>query len=83
MVTGCACGGHKKSEHEIGPHGFAIEVFGQYYYRETNYMPVRITIVEKGDKPGFYYCVKGHYTEAEIKAMKLEPFLIHINRITL
>ena len=44
-----------------------------------------ISIRPSGTEPKckFYYCVKGHYTEAEIQNMKLEPFLIHINRITL
>ena len=83
MKSGCACGGHMRSEAEMSPHGFAIEMFGHYYYRESNYMPVRITIVEKGERPGFYRCVKGHFTEAEIREKGLEPFLIHMNRITL
>ena len=83
MKNGCACGGHMKSENEIGPHGFPIEILGHYYYRQTNYMPVRITIIEKGEKPGFYRCVNGHVTEAEIKEKSLESFLFHINKITL
>ncbi len=83
MKNGCACGGHMKSENEIGPHGFPIEILGHYYYRQPNYMPVRITIVEKGEKPGFYRCVNGHVTETEIKEKTLESFLIHINKITL
>ena len=82
MNKGCACGGHMKSEMELGPHGFPIELFGHYYYRE-NFVPVRITIVEKGDKPGFYWCVKGHFTESEIREKGLGAFLIHVNRITL
>ena len=45
-------------------------------------MPVRITIVAKGEKPGFYKCVKGHWTEAEVQGLLSEAFLIHINRIT-
>ena len=46
-------------------------------------MPVRITIIGKSDKPGFYRCVNGHVTEEEVKGKSLEPFLIHINKITL
>lgn len=83
MSNTCACGGHKKSEIEMSPHGFPIEVPGHYYYRENNYMPVRITIVEKGERPGFYKCVKGHWNEAEMKEKLADAFLIHVNRITL
>jgi len=43
---------------------------------------VRITIIEKSDRPGFYKCVKGHWTEAELESKLPEAFLIHINRIT-
>ena len=67
---------------EFTPQGFPVNLFGHYYYRESNYLPVRITIVEKGERPGFYKCVKGHLTEAEAQSMLSEAFLIHINRIT-
>lgn len=58
-----------------------IEICGHYYYRENNYVPVRITVIEKG-KAGFYKCVKGHWTPSELHEKRLEPFLIHVNRIT-
>ena len=67
---------------EITPQGFPVNLFGHYYYRENNYLPVRITIVEKGEIPGFYKCVKGHWTVAEAMDKRSEAFLIHINRIT-
>lgn len=79
----CNCGGHMKSEVEAGGNRFAIEVYGHYYYREATHMPVRITIVAEGEKPGFYQCVKGHWTKEELQEKKPEPFLIHVNRITL
>ena len=66
---------------DITPQGFPVNLFGHYYYRENNYLPVRITIVEKGERPGFYRCVKGHCTEAEVQKRLSEAFLIHINRI--
>ena len=67
---------------EITPQGFPVNLFGHYYYRKNNYLPVRITIIEKGERPGFYKCVKGHWTEAEAMDKRSEAFLIHINRIT-
>ena len=67
---------------DITPQGFPVNLFGHYYYRENNYLPVRITIVEKGERPGFYKCIKGHWTEAEDMFKRSEAFLIHINRIT-
>ena len=67
---------------EITPQGFPVNLFGHYYYRENNYLPVRITIVAKGERSGFYLCVKGHWTEAEVRDHLSEAFLIHINRIT-
>lgn len=67
---------------DITPQGFPVNLFGHYYYRENNFMPVRITIVAKGEKPGFYKCVKGHWTESEAQNLLSEAFLIHINRIT-
>lgn len=79
----CNCGGNMQSDAKISQDVFGIEFFGHYYYREASHMPVRITIVEKGEKAGFYKCVKGHWTQEEIKEKKLEPFLIHVNRITL
>lgn len=66
---------------ETTPQGFPVKLLGHYYYRENNYLPVRITIVEKGEHPGFYKCVKGHWTEDELKSKLSEAFLIHINRI--
>lgn len=68
---------------EITPQGFPVNLLGHYYYRENNYLPVRITIVEKGERPGFYKCVKGHWAEDELKSKLSEAFLIHINRIVL
>ena len=67
---------------DMTPQGFPVNLFGHYYYRESNYLPVRITIVAKGERPGFYKCVKGHWTEAELPEKLSEPFLIHLNRIT-
>jgi len=67
---------------EMTPQGFPVNLYGHYYYRENNYLPVRITIIEKSDRPGFYKCVKGHWTEAELESKLPEAFLIHINRIT-
>ena len=67
---------------DITPQGFPVNLFGHYYYRENNYLPVRITIIGKGERPGFYLCVKGHRTEAEVPSLLKEAFLIHINRIT-
>lgn len=67
---------------EITPQGFPVNIGGHYYYRENNFMPVRITIVAKGERPGFYQCVKGHWTEAELPGKLSEAFLIHLNRIT-
>lgn len=67
---------------EMTPQGFPVNLFGHYYYRENNYLPVRITIVGKGERPGFYKCVKGHWTEKELPDKLSEAFLIHINRIT-
>ena len=66
---------------EMTPQGFPVNLFGHYYYRENNFMPVRITIVAKDPRPGFFQCVKGHWTEAEAKDKLSEAFLIHINRI--
>ena len=67
---------------EMTPQGFPVNLLGHYYYRENNFMPVRITIIEKGERPGFFKCVKGHWTEAELHEKRPEVFLIHINRIT-
>ena len=67
---------------EMTPHGFPVNLFGHYYYRENNYLPVRITIVAKGGRPGFYRCVKGHWSEEQAQSLLNEAFLIHINRIT-
>ena len=66
---------------EMTPQGFPVNLLGHYYYRENNFMPVRITILKKGERPGFYKCVKGHWTEAELESKQGEAFLIHINRI--
>ena len=68
---------------EMTLQGFPVNLLGHYYYRENNYLPVRITIVEKGERPGFYKCVKGHWAEDELKSKLSEAFLIHINRIVL
>lgn len=68
---------------EMTPQGFPVNLLGHYYYRENNYLPVRITIVEKGERPGFYKCVKGHWAEDELESKLSEAFLIHINRIVL
>ena len=68
---------------EMTPQGFPVDLYGHYYYRENNYLPVRITIIAKGERPGFYRCVKGHWTEAEVQYKFSEAFLIHINRITI
>lgn len=67
---------------EMTPQGFPVNLFGHYYYRENNYLPVRITIVAKGELPGFYRCVKGHWNEEQVQPLLDEAFLIHINRIT-
>ena len=67
---------------ELTPQGFPVNLLGHYYYRENNYLPVRITIVEKGERPGFYKCVKGHWTKEELQNKLSESFMIHINRIT-
>ena len=67
---------------EMTPQGFPVNLFGHYYYRENNYLPVRITIIGKGGRPGFYRCVKGHWSEEQAQSMLNEAFLIHINRIT-
>ncbi len=66
-----------------GAERFPVELYGKYYYRDANYAFVRITIAAKSEKPGFYLCVNGHWTEAEVMEKGLEPFLIHINRIPL
>ena len=67
---------------EMTPQGFPVNLYGHYYYRENNFLPVRITIVEKGERAGFYKCVKGHWTKAELRDKLDEAFWIHINRIT-
>lgn len=58
-----------------------IEIYGKYYYRGENYVPRRITVVEKGPTAGFYWCIDGHYYKHEIFANKPERFLIHQNKI--
>ena len=67
---------------EMTPQGFPVNLFGHYYYRENNYLPVRITIVAKGEHPGCYRCAKGHWSEEQAQSLLNEAFLIHINRIT-
>ena len=52
---------------EMTPQGFPVNLFGHYYYRENNFMPVRITIVAKGPRPGFFQCVKGQYQSYRAK----------------
>ncbi len=59
-----------------------IKLYGRYYYRGADYIPRRITVVEKGSMPGMYWCVNGHLYKHQIFDKKPERFLLHRNHIT-
>ena len=59
-----------------------FELYSHFYYRGDDYIPRRITIVGKYERPGFYWVVNGHLTKEEIEVKKPERFLIHVNKIT-
>lgn len=60
-----------------------IQIYDHLYYRGDDHIPRRITIVDRYEKPGFFWAVNGHMSAEEIAEKKPERFLIHRNRITM